>query len=229
MYLTTITHIPCPGNSDTSLTDPWARMISYHFLNQTTRSNFFTNDTAHGAGQLWSHIPSIPSYAQHQTPFPLIMADSRPVGSNLTTLLAPEPVVYEITPLEFGSWDPNLSAMMNLSYVGTHLKNGVPDNDTACVRAFDQAGFIMGTSASLFNVCSFPVIPREVGLLMLRALQQILDFAHNKIDSFGKDGQGLLYSLQRLLRSTRTRADDVANWPSVRTAFILIRLSIYLT
>ena len=169
MYLTTITHIPCPGNSDTSLTDPWARMISYHFLNQTTRSNFFTNDTAHGAGQLWSHIPSIPSYAQHQTPFPLIMADSRPVGSNLTTLLAPEPVVYEITPLEFGSWDPNLSAMMNLSYVGTHLKNGVPDNDTACVRAFDQAGFIMGTSASLFNVCSFPVTPREVGLLTLRA------------------------------------------------------------
>jgi hypothetical protein len=31
--------------SDTSITDPWARMISYHFLNQTSRSNFFTNDT----------------------------------------------------------------------------------------------------------------------------------------------------------------------------------------
>ncbi|KAI0092923.1 phospholipase B [Irpex rosettiformis] len=179
---------------DTSLTDPWARMISYHFLNETTRSNFFTNETAHGAGQLWSNIPLIPSYAQHQTPFPLIMADSRPAGSNLTTQLAPESVVYEITPLEFGSWDPNLSAMMNLSYAGTHLSNGTADNDTACVRAFDQAGFIMGSSASLFN--------------------QILDFANNKISSFGKDGQGLLYSLQRLLRSTRTRADDVANWPN---------------
>ena len=79
--------------SYTSITDPWARMISYHFLNQTTRSNFFTNDTAHGAGQLWSDIPLLPSYQQKQTPFPLIMADSRPVGSNLTTLLAPEPVV----------------------------------------------------------------------------------------------------------------------------------------
>ncbi|KAI0766492.1 phospholipase B [Irpex lacteus] len=179
---------------DTSLTDPWARMISYHFLNQTTRSNFFTNDSGHGAGQLWSNIPLIPAFQQKLTPFPLIMADSRPVGSNLTTQLAPEPVVYEITPMEFGSWDPNLSAMMNLSYAGTHLTDGKPDNDTSCVTAFDQAGFMMGTSASLFN--------------------QILDFAHNEIQSFGKDGQALLYSLQRLLRSTRTRADDVANWPN---------------
>ena len=41
---------------------------------------------------------------------------------------------------------------MNLTYAGTHLTNGKPDNDTSCVTAFDQAGFMMGTSASLFNV-----------------------------------------------------------------------------
>ncbi|KAI0339795.1 phospholipase B [Trametopsis cervina] len=181
-------------NIDVSLTDAWARMISYHFLNQTTRSNFFTNDTAHGAGQLWHNILTVPSASSFQMPFPLIMADSRPAGSNLTTQLAPGPTVYEITPLEFGSWDPDLSAMMNLTYAGTHLTEGRPDNGTACVTAFDQAGFIMGTSASLFN--------------------QILDFANNRIDEFGQDGQALLYSLDRMLRSVRTRADDVANWPN---------------
>lgn len=85
-----------PSHSDTSLTDPWARMISYHFLNGTTRQNFFTNETAHGAGQLWSNIPRVPAYQLRQTPFPIIMADSRPVGSNLTTQLAPEPIVYEV-------------------------------------------------------------------------------------------------------------------------------------
>ena len=83
-------------NRDTSLTDPWARMISYHFLNQTSRENFFTNDTGHGAGQLWSDIPQIPSFQAHKMPFPIIMANSRPVGSNLTTRLAPEPIVYEV-------------------------------------------------------------------------------------------------------------------------------------
>ena len=71
-------------------------MISYHFLNQTSRDNFFTNDTAHGAGQLWTHIPRVPSYQRRETPFPLVMADSRPAGSNLTTRLAPDPTVYEV-------------------------------------------------------------------------------------------------------------------------------------
>ena len=56
--------------------------------------------------------------------------------------------------MEWGSWDPDLSAMMNMSYAGTHLNNGQPDNDTACVTSFDQTGFMMGTSASLFNVSS---------------------------------------------------------------------------
>ncbi|KAG6917429.1 hypothetical protein DXG01_002515 [Tephrocybe rancida] len=180
---------------DTSLTDPWARMISYHFLNQTNRKNFFTNDSAHGAGQLWSDIPRIPAYQQHQTPFPIVVSDSRPVGSNLTTVLSLDPVVYEITPLELASYDPNLSAGMNLSYAGTHLNNGRAVNGSACVTGFDQAGFIMGSSASLFN--------------------QILDFASNTISAFSQnDGAALLYVLGRQLREVRTRADDVANWPN---------------
>jgi lysophospholipase len=102
----------------------------------------------------------------------------------------------QITPLEFGSWDPDLSAMANLSYVGTHLTNSKPDNDTACVTGFDEAGFVMGTSASLFN--------------------QILDFGTNTLKGFrNEDGAGLLYVLSRQLAQVRTRADDVANWPSV--------------
>jgi len=41
---------------------------------------------------------------------------------------------------------------MNLSYAGTHLSNGRSVNGSSCVTGLDQAGFIMGTSASLFNV-----------------------------------------------------------------------------
>ncbi|KAF8993709.1 phospholipase B [Cyathus striatus] len=180
---------------DTSLTDPWSRMISYHFLNQTSRKNFFTNDSAHGAGQLWSHIPQIPAYQTMQAPFPIIVADSRPVGSNLTTVLSLDAIVYEITPLEIASYDPNLSAGMNLTYAGTYLVNGKSENGSSCVTGFDQAGFVMGTSASLFN--------------------QILDFAHNTITDWSKsDSAGLLYVLSRQLQEVRTRADDVANWPN---------------
>ena len=71
-------------------------MISYHFLNQTTRDNFFSNETAHGAGQLWSRVPDVPAFQQALLPFPIVVANSRPVGSKLTTVLSPEPVVYEV-------------------------------------------------------------------------------------------------------------------------------------
>ena len=60
-----------------------------------------------------------------------------------------------MTPIEFGSWDPQLSAMVNMAYGGTHLTNGQPDNDTACTTSFDQTGFIMGTSSNIFIVSVF--------------------------------------------------------------------------
>ena len=78
------------------MTDSWSRILSYHFLNQTSRANFFTNDTAHGAGQLWSNVPSMPSWKQYLVPFPIIQADSRPAGSNPTTTLNPDSTVYEV-------------------------------------------------------------------------------------------------------------------------------------
>ncbi|KAF7298251.1 Lysophospholipase [Mycena chlorophos] len=183
---------------DTSITDPWARMISYHFLNQTSRDNFFTNSTAHGAGQLWSEIPNIPAWQEKTMPFPIVVADVRPANDNSTGQLGLSPTVYEITPFEFGSFDPQLSTGMNLTYVGTHLNNGKSENGSSCVTGFDQAGFVMGSSASLFN--------------------QIFDFANNELQSFGgydsQDSNSLVYVLQRQLRSVRTRDDDVANWPN---------------
>jgi lysophospholipase len=69
----------------------------------------------------------------------------------------------QMTPMEFGSWDPQLSAMVNISYAGTHLTNGQPDNSTACTTFFDQTGFIMGTSASLFNVSVLTLVTRRPG------------------------------------------------------------------
>ncbi|THV07356.1 phospholipase B [Dendrothele bispora CBS 962.96] len=180
---------------DTSITDPWARMISYRFLNQTSRDNIFTNDTAHGAGQLWSNIPDIPAFQQHLLPIPILVTDSRPSTSNDTRVLGLDSTVYEITPFELASFDPSLSAGANISYAGTHLVEGRPANGTACVTGFDQAGFMMGTSASLFN--------------------QILDFGRNTIQGFSdSDANGLLYVLSRQLSEVRTRSDDVANWPN---------------
>ena len=51
-----------------------------------------------------------------------------------------------------GSFDPSLSAMANVRFLGTHLVAGAPANASACVTGFDQASFMIGTVSSLFNV-----------------------------------------------------------------------------
>jgi lysophospholipase len=58
----------------------------------------------------------------------------------------------KISPYELGSWDPALSTFAELPFIGTQLVNGLPTNVSNCVSGFDEAGFVIGTSASLFNV-----------------------------------------------------------------------------
>jgi lysophospholipase len=82
--------------------------------------------------------------------------------------------------------------MANMTYAGTHLANGQPPNNTGCVTGFDETGFLMGTSASLFN--------------------EILDSATTSLSS--SDDNALEYLLAWQLREVRTRANDVANWPN---------------
>lgn len=146
-------------------------MLGYHFLSGTTRDNFFTNNSAHGAGVLWSDIAKIPTFSNYQMPLPLVVADSRPAKSGYNgTNSQLNWVVYEFSPFEFGSWDPgesiclcaqctlstrttaDVSAFTDVAVTGTKLNAGEPDNSTSCVSGFDQASFVMGTSSSLFNV-----------------------------------------------------------------------------
>jgi hypothetical protein len=50
------------------------------------------------------------------------------------------------------------------------------------------------------------------------SLQQLVDFVHNTIQGFDDStAKSLLSLLGRQLGQLRTRKDDVANWPNVRT------------
>jgi lysophospholipase len=119
--------------------------------------------------------------------------------------------------MEFGSWDPQLSAMVNISYVGTHLSNGQPANSTACTTFFDQSGFIMGTSASFFNVSVFiPGHPSPRNLMIRH--QQIFDPIHNIILGFdNSSSSAVLFMLSQLGNQFPSRAEGVADWPNVRS------------
>ncbi|KAF8312071.1 hypothetical protein DL93DRAFT_2082430 [Clavulina sp. PMI_390] len=126
------------GQFDLSLTDYWGAALSRHLVNATNG----------GAATTYSSIQNLTSFAQHQAPFPIIIADSRREGQ---LAIPSNTSVYEFTPYEFGSWNPSLQAFLPMEYLGTAAVKGKVNGSNGCVVGYDNAGFVMGTSATLFN------------------------------------------------------------------------------
>lgn len=81
-------------------------------------------------------------------PMPLVVADGRAPGE----ILIPEnTTLFEFNPWEFGTFDPSLSAFVPLEFLGSNFSAGMLPTTEQCIRGFDNAGFVMGTSSSLFN------------------------------------------------------------------------------
>ncbi|KAJ5201952.1 uncharacterized protein N7498_006615 [Penicillium cinerascens] len=123
---------------DTSITDIWGRALGYQMFNASNGGLAYT----------WSSIAETSAFNDGNYPMPLVVADGRNpgqliVGSNST--------VYEFNPWEFGTFDPTIYGFVPLEYLGSRFVGGsLPSNET-CVRGFDNAGFIIGTSSTLFN------------------------------------------------------------------------------
>lgn len=123
---------------NTSVTDYWGRALSFQLINATDGGPAYT----------WSSIALTDNFAQGGTPFPVLVADGRAPGE---LLISDNSTVYEFNPYEFGTWDPNTFGFVPVEFLGSNFSNGVLAPSENCVRGFDNAGYIMGTSSSLFN------------------------------------------------------------------------------
>lgn len=132
---------------EVTLTDPWGRLLAYQLLDGSDG----------GVATTLSGVQENSNFTDYNVPFPIITSlgvktsygDCTP-GPNATT--------YEFSPFEFGSWDLDVSAFTPTKYLGTYLVDGVPVD--SCVTNYDNLGFILGTSSSLFN--SFCTLLPEV-------------------------------------------------------------------
>lgn len=122
---------------DTSVTDIWGRALSHQF--------FESEDG--GVNITWSSIREMDSFMTHEMPFPIVVANGRTPDTFIVNLNS---TVFEINPHELGSWDPSLRSFSDVKHLGTSVSEGSP-NSSRCVVNFDNAGFILGTSSSLFN------------------------------------------------------------------------------
>lgn len=122
-----------------SLTDVWGRALSY---------NFFPSLYRGGLAYTWSTLRDAEVFQNAEMPFPISVADGRYPGTTIIDLNA---TVFEFNPFEMGSWDPTLNAFTDVKYLGTKVSNGEPVKQGQCVAGYDNTGFIMATSATLFN------------------------------------------------------------------------------
>jgi lysophospholipase len=113
-------------------------MLSFQFINATDGGPSYT----------WSSIALEDNFASGSIPLPFVVADLRSPGE---VLVGSNSTVMEFSPFEFGSWDPTIYAFAPLEYLGSRFSNGSIPDDASCVRGFDNAGFVFGTSSTIFN------------------------------------------------------------------------------
>ena len=123
---------------DTSLTDIWGRALAYQMFNASNGGLSYT----------WSSIADTTEFKDGNYPMPMVVADGRNpgelvVGSNST--------VYEFNPWEFGTFDPTIFGFVPLKYLGSRFEAGSLPNNESCISGYDSAGFVIGTSSTLFN------------------------------------------------------------------------------
>lgn len=123
---------------DVSLTDVWGRALSFQLINATDGGPKYT----------FSSIAISQPFQDANSPFPILVADARAPGE---TLIPGNTTVYEFNPFEMGSWDPTSYGFVPMKYLGTNFTAGQVPNNDRCVIGFDNGGYIMGTSSSLFN------------------------------------------------------------------------------
>ncbi|CAG8971418.1 hypothetical protein HYALB_00002000 [Hymenoscyphus albidus] len=123
---------------NTSITDYWGRALSFQLVNASNGGPAYT----------FSSIAETDNFKNGQTPFPLVVADER---SPNTMIISLNSTVYEFNPFEFGSWDPTTYGFVPTQYLGSNFSGGSVVQGQQCIRGFDQAGYVMGTSSSLFN------------------------------------------------------------------------------
>jgi lysophospholipase len=123
---------------DASITDYWGRSLSYQLINATDGGPSYT----------FSSISQTADFAAADRPLPILVADGRKPGAQVVSLNS---TVYEFNPWEMGSFDPTVFGFAPMQYLGSNFSAGsIPTNDS-CVEGFDQYGYVMGTSSSLFN------------------------------------------------------------------------------
>ena len=166
-----------PYNFNVSVTDYWGRALSYQLI----------NDAQGGINYTWSSVAQQDFFTNGSVPMPILISDERAPGQiDLPT----NTTVYEFNPWELGSWDPTLYGFAPIQYAGSNFTNGMIPQDQSCITGFDNLGYVVGTTSTLFN----------------QFFLQFNTSAGNTVPQFIKD------AVNSLLGTISSDNNDIADW-----------------
>jgi lysophospholipase len=159
---------------ETSITDYWGRTLSFQLVNATDGGPSYT----------FSSIALQDFFTSGSVPMPIFVTDGRAPN---TTIVSLNSTVYEFSPFELGSWDPTTYGFVPLEYIGSNFSGGFVPENGSCVRGFDQAGFMMGTSSTLFNEVLVELNTSSIPSFLTTIFTNLLDdvgFSNNDIAQY---------------------------------------------
>ncbi|KAJ6114167.1 lysophospholipase 1 [Penicillium capsulatum] len=120
--------------------DIWGRIQGYFFFNASHGGVDFT----------WPSIAKTPAFQNAEMPLPLVVSRGQSFDKILESPADTEPF-FEVSPWEFGTYDHSIHGFAPLEYLGTRFVNGRVSPNETCVRGFENAGFITGSSSDIWN------------------------------------------------------------------------------
>lgn len=148
----------------TGIVDYWGRALSYHLVNASYDQE--------GQATTWSDLRNTTSFQSAAYPFPIVIADEREPGA---LLIHRNTTIFEFNPFEFGSFDPDVQAFVPMEILGSNLDNGKSNaSDGQCTYGFDNFGFVVGTSSTLFNSVYSSLVTSDGDSAIKDALKDVL-------------------------------------------------------
>ncbi len=186
------------GSQWTGITDYWGRALSHHLINNTLHPNY-------GIATTWDDVRNGSNFQNNAYPFPIIISDSREPGTLFITNGDP---IWEFTPYEFGTWNREIAAFINITLLGTDLNNGQPPSgNTACVAGWENAGWVMGVSSTLFNAAFTQLIQTNGSSIIKDAILGVLSLIGQQYNDVAL--------VPNPVRGYRTDSSPVANAPNL--------------
>ncbi|KAG0669664.1 Lysophospholipase 1 [Maudiozyma exigua] len=123
----------------TSLADVWGLAFSYYF---------FPSLPEGGIGYTWSTIQDTDVFQNAEMPYLIQLGKAQIPGAVSVDFNSP---TIEVTPYEFGSWEPSIKSFAEIKFLGTEVSNGIPTTPGKCVEGFDNVNFMIGTCTNLIE------------------------------------------------------------------------------